>query len=93
MSASRPTMLGAEGVTRLLLGRLYERIPEEVAVIREDAGVTEEDLPDIQEMRPYVPDVQTIERWPSVFVTFVESNPVLGSGRLESSSPEADHYR
>lgn len=93
MSASRPTMLGAEGVTRLLLGRLYERLPEEVAVIREDAGVTEEDLPGIQEMRPYVPDVQTIERWPSVFVTFVESNPVLGSGRLESSSPEADHYR
>lgn len=86
-------MLGVEGVTRLLLGRLHERLPKEIAVVREDAGATLSDLPDMQEMRPYVPDVRTIEQWPSVFVTFVESNPVLGSGRLEGSTPDADHYR
>lgn len=86
-------MLGVEGTTRLLLGRLYERLPEEVRVVREDAGATEEELPSVQQMRPYVPDVATIEQWPSVYVTFVESNPVQGSGRLESSAPEADHYR
>lgn len=89
----KPTMLGAEGVTRLLLGRLYERLPQEVAAVREAAGVPEADLPDMQEMRPYVPDVATLEAWPSAFVTFVESNPVQGSARLDSSAPEADYYR
>lgn len=87
-------MLGVEGVTRLLLGRLYERLPAEVAVVREDAGATLADLPDVEAMRPYVPDVATIEQWPSVYVTFVETNPAVGSsGRLERSSPEADHYQ
>lgn len=90
----RPTMLGAEGITRLLLGRLYDRLPKEVEVVREDAGAAERDLPPIAVMRPYVPDVATIESWPSVFVTFVETNPVgSGSARLETSGVTADEYQ
>lgn len=90
----RPTMLGAEGITRLLLGRLYERLPKEVEAVRESVGAGESELPMIAVMRPFVPDVATIESWPSVYVTFVETNPVgSGSARLETSGAVADEYQ
>lgn len=88
------SMLGPEGITRLLVGRLHERLPLELAAVRESVGATESDLPDFQALQPYVPDIATIEDWPAVFVTYIETNPsVGGSSRLLTSGPEADSYQ
>jgi len=84
-------MLGADGVANLVIGRLRDRMPGRVALIRDRYGIDVNALPDIELFKAYEPTSMSVEKWPAVYVEIDDTAGKTGAQR-ESMQGAYDVY-
>ncbi|QGZ17115.1 hypothetical protein HYQ19_gp016 [Arthrobacter phage DrYang] len=79
-------MLGAEGVSRALVYRLQERMPEKLAELRNRLGVDGHELPDLTAIYPHEISIRAINAFPCASVVAYQTTGRVGNRQFESDS-------
>lgn len=63
-------MIGSRGVIDAVAARLNDALPDKVAQLREDRGLSPRDLPDPADALPYLPEITSLGDFPAILVSY-----------------------